>query len=380
MDDYASLVLDRNSASQESDVHLLITDNQLNIDPTAEDIVSFYVASGDEGVSWMNRTTTWGATDYIAFDNSFDDNGKLIINNATNGGLSVLTNIVTADDTTADNFMVFYEGGENSGIFYNTDDADNASLEVADGAQRGFTATFDYNDSAQSFLIANDFGVITMDASSVGDVWNSGEALTVTLIDQDLNKNSASSEDLYLTNTTNGHLIPSLQIGSPLMVLSTATDVAGVSSYSNIAYYTNTTVGQTTGNTANFTLHTGYTGAQIGAIDTVNTYWNFDFSAFTNATNPVVGACLNTGSIEIACTAGEKKGIEEIDSPSSLAGAVHVELMMTQNVGNTVTTQFVAIPYVSDVFSFGDDGTNNAIYRLELAESGGDTGVFEGSV
>ena len=56
--------------------------------------------------------------------------------------------------------MVFYEGGENSGIFYNTDDGDNSSLHVADYAKRGFTATFDYNDSAQSFLVANDFGVI----------------------------------------------------------------------------------------------------------------------------------------------------------------------------------------------------------------------------
>jgi hypothetical protein len=32
---------------------------------------------------------------------------------------------------------------------------------------------------------------------------NSGEALTVTLIDQDLNKNSASDEDLKIVNTTN---------------------------------------------------------------------------------------------------------------------------------------------------------------------------------
>ena len=43
LDDYASLTLDRNSASQGSDIHLVITDNQLNIDPTAEDIVIFYV-------------------------------------------------------------------------------------------------------------------------------------------------------------------------------------------------------------------------------------------------------------------------------------------------------------------------------------------------
>ena len=43
LDDFASLTLDRNSASQESDIHLTITDNQLNIDPTGKDVVIFYV-------------------------------------------------------------------------------------------------------------------------------------------------------------------------------------------------------------------------------------------------------------------------------------------------------------------------------------------------
>jgi hypothetical protein len=41
MDDYAGLELDRNSASAESEIHLTITDNQLNIDPTAKDVVIF---------------------------------------------------------------------------------------------------------------------------------------------------------------------------------------------------------------------------------------------------------------------------------------------------------------------------------------------------
>jgi hypothetical protein len=58
LDDYASMQLDRNSASQESDVHLTITDNQLNIDPTAEDIVIFYVTSSSatSTMSFTNGT------------------------------------------------------------------------------------------------------------------------------------------------------------------------------------------------------------------------------------------------------------------------------------------------------------------------------------
>jgi hypothetical protein len=414
MDDYASMVLDRNSASQESDIHLTIFDNQLNIDPTGEDVVSFYVASDHEGVSWMNRTVggtnnadiltvNWTSTDYKPYDNYFDDNGKLIINNATNGGSSVLVNIVTVDDATADNYMIFYEGGENSGIFYNTDDGDNSSLEVDDYAKRGFTATFDYNDSAQSFLVANDFGVLTMDADSVGGEWNSGEALTVTLIDQDLNKNTASSEDLYLTNTTNGQLVPSLQIGSPLMVKESATDVQSISNYSNIAYYTNATVDLagthvTGGASGNWTLHTGHTTADLDAMNSTNTYFNYDFSAFTNATNPMVGACLveklATGSVSqrgsLACTAAEfdsdvvPKGLIRMGAANGFADAdsllttssLQVELKTTQAYGQRAAT---SIPYAIDIFSFGA-GVNNAIYRLELAETGGDTGVFEGSI
>jgi hypothetical protein len=155
LEDYASLVLDRNSASQESEIHLVITDNQLNIDPTGEDVVVFYVATDDEGVSWMNRTIngdddaeSWNPTDYKPFDNTFDDNGKLLITNNTSGAV-ITANDATLDDTTADLLMIFYEGGENSGIFYNTDDDDDANLIVAKEAKRGLTATFDYNDTAQ---------------------------------------------------------------------------------------------------------------------------------------------------------------------------------------------------------------------------------------
>jgi hypothetical protein len=375
LDDYAGLELDRNGASQQSEIHLVITDNQLNIDPTAEDIVIFYVGtSGQEGVSFTNRTDGYASTDYINWSNSFDDNGKLKINNNTSGAGVILANDATLDDTTADNYMVFFEGGENSGIFYNTDDNDDASLIVANGALRGTAATFDYNDSAQSFIVTNDFGVINMDESSVGDEWNSGEAIAVTLIDQDLNKNTASDEDLLLVNTTNGHLVPSLQIGNPLMVTSSGSDVAGVSDYSNIAYYTNASLSGI-GTTANYTINTGYTGENLNSIDTVNTYFNFDFTSFTNTTNAVTGVCLVNSTMSLACSAGDaKSGVIEIKDPGYSAGALFVELSMSQDA-NSLTDK----PFVADVFSFGA-GVNNAIYRLQLEESGDNTATFEGTI
>ncbi|MDC0229195.1 hypothetical protein OAJ71_04270 [Nitrosopumilus sp.] len=396
LDDYASLTLDRNSASQGSEVHLVITDNQLNIDPTAEDIVMFQVTAGSEGVSFTNRTDGSAAGDYLAYDNNFDDNGLLIIDYDANGvGTDVLTDQATLDDPTADKILVFYEGGENSGIFYNTDDDDDANLMVAEYAKRGTTATFDYNDSAQSFVVANDFGVIDMDAASVGDEWNSGEALTVTLIDQDLNKNTASDEDLTMKNTTRTHLIPSLQIGSPLSLTSSADNVEAVSSFSKIAYYTNATIAANVGNTANFSLLTGYTGTQLDAIDTVNTYFNWDFSSFANSTNPVLGVCLeSTANVELACSDsanasrlgstadGENaKGIVEILTPNGHTGILRVEVKMTQDHGaDEARNPMVSKAIVADVFSFGDAGVNNAIYRILLEESDDNSATFEGSI
>ena len=53
-----------------------------------------------------------------------------------------------------------------------------------------------------------------MDESSVGDEWNSGENLVVTLADQDLNKNTLNDEDMTLR--THNTTIPALIIGSPI--------------------------------------------------------------------------------------------------------------------------------------------------------------------
>ena len=80
-----------------------------------------------------------------------------------------------------------------------------SNLIVSSTAERGTTATIDYNDDPVSFVVANDFGDIDMDEASVGAEWNSGETLAVTLIDQDLNKNTWSDEDMTLTNSLQQH-------------------------------------------------------------------------------------------------------------------------------------------------------------------------------
>ena len=160
----------------------------MNIDPTNEDIVIFYVeTSGSETVSFTNGTrpnqaaSDFAANHYEAETMGFGDNGVLKINYDTNGiGTNVFANDITLDDpagasSAADYYLVFYEGADNSGVFYNTDDADDSNLIVNTSAKRGTTGTIDYNDTPVSFIVSNDFGTLDMDESSVGDEWNSGE-------------------------------------------------------------------------------------------------------------------------------------------------------------------------------------------------------------
>jgi len=410
--DFAGIEIDRPGATQGSQVHLTITDNQLNLDPTNEDIVIFRTTTGSEGVSFADSSNHDGAAStgvgshtYLAYDNNFGDNGVLIIDrDAQSIGTDVLLNDYTEDDTVPDVDLVFFETAANSGIFVNTDDKDDANLVVNTDAKRGTSATIDYNDSAQSFIVTNDFGTIDMDETSVGDVWNSGESLTVTLRDQDLNQNTASGEDLVINNRTNTLLlVPAMQIGSPLMVHNDTVN-SGVGSgtlggytltvdaFSNIARYTNTSA--SFGNSNNFTINTGILTSEVLDMDTRQTFWNFDFSAFVNsATAGVDDVCLTNRSLHFACASqADNKGTDEkgmviiynAQGIGTTDGTVTdleitIELDTAADVAATA-----AMPFVSDIFSFGiaDDGTrqNNAIYRLLLEETGDNTGEFVGSI
>jgi hypothetical protein len=237
-----------------------------------------------------------------------------------------------------------------------------------------------------------------MDETSVGDEWNSGEALTVTLIDQDLNKNTLVDEDLLIMNTTRTHLIPSLQIGSPITIIqnltldSASADVndhrgigyiESVSNYSKIGYWTNSTVLAITGNTVNFTVMPGWTGTDIqdlGSAD--NIYFNWDFSAFTNSSNTMVGVCLFENLADDECHAGgdTNTGIDKITGVSTLSGAeMYIDVKTLQNNGDPTEAAAKKYPVIADVFSYGTN-ENNAIYRILLEETDNDTGIFEGSI
>ncbi len=404
LDGYASVVVDRLSATQGSEVHLEIADQALNIDPTNEDIVIFYVpAAGTAGtVSFTNGTMPGDyAGGHEAETMGFGDNGVLKINYNTNSAadsagvaVPVFANDATLDDPTADQYLVFYEGADNSGVFYNTDDSDDSNLEVSATADRGTTGTIDYNDSAVTYLVANDFGDLDMDESSIGDEWNSGETLAVTLVDQDLNKNSWSDEDMALTNSFNS-TIPSLQVGSPITLGSDSlvgnTELDAVAhSGCNIGTFnkicTLTSPVTATLMDSNYS-QVSFNGTTIADMRTAGDaaafiFANYDVTELTGTVTDVSLVDASGDALYAASTAsGAKVGLVQITTTIANTGGSLVEddtLILNFTTPTGLAGAIGDSIYV-DIFTFGDR-VNNAIYRFLLEESDDNSATFEGDV
>jgi hypothetical protein len=103
------------------------------------------------------------------------------------------------------------ESGSNTSVFTSYDDNDDSTINVSTTAAIDNVAKF----HETSILILDSDGSIILDESSIGDEWNAGEEITVTLTDADLNLNSRADEDLDL-NSSSITRVPALSLGSPL--------------------------------------------------------------------------------------------------------------------------------------------------------------------
>ncbi|WP_100183187.1 hypothetical protein [Candidatus Nitrosotenuis aquarius] len=239
VDQFAKLDLDRSSYPRGAQVQATITDLQLNIDPTDED-------------SWTFQTLGTNASTYYsvftedgAFDNStarislaltgnltglmFEDNGVLLLNknaqSASNNILLIQDNadsILSGDDgvvqttvqtlNSASQPVTITETAPNTGVFGTYDENDVSVLEITSGADRGKSATINYNAAAKSIVVG--FGFASVDIAAVDAEWNSGQEIPVRITDSDANKNSRADEDLDFNNA-DVSIIPALRIGTP---------------------------------------------------------------------------------------------------------------------------------------------------------------------
>src|SRR3990172_6699150 len=235
-------------------VHGTLNDILLNIDPTDEDSwtfgsnatnsSTFYQVFNEDGGHALDLAPVDGNPDTAPFNvqpflasldygdlgvlkvnPDKDTSGTFVLNVRDNDNTNV-TNVGDANDATTPFVLssvlggtsvplTFTETESSSGILENTDEGDVSDLFVTRNAKRGTTATIDYNDKAKSIIATLYFGSLDLDASALGGEWNSGEEITVSLDDKDLNLNSKSDEDILLSDAA-FPLIPSLQIGNPI--------------------------------------------------------------------------------------------------------------------------------------------------------------------
>ena len=240
VDQYAGLELDRRVYPQSAQVHVTVTDLWLNIDPTDEDSWTWAASEDNSAVYYQLFDENGGNAGDVAGNGDIsdqlsdlmcEDNCVLLLDTDVQGRGTHIVTIQDNDDTaviTTSNTNPTYasttrinagglpvtltEQGPKSGVFGTYDESDTSVLRITDNANRGISASIDYNDTPTTILVGFSFG--TVDIQPPNEVWSSGESIPVVVTDGDANKNSRADEDLDL-NDPSVALIPSLSTGDP---------------------------------------------------------------------------------------------------------------------------------------------------------------------
>ncbi|MCH7648334.1 MAG: hypothetical protein IIA83_06990, partial [Thaumarchaeota archaeon] len=444
LDDFTHVKFDRDFHPQNSELHITLIDGQLNIDPTDEDswtfdtetsslatIYQMYDESGNDD-SQGNGDTEVDISGNLR-NLGYGDNGLLeIIRDAQNVGSDMVREdssslIVGSPPIVPLQFDVtLVETGPNTGIFVSYDWEDNSNVDIETDAKRGTSAIIKYSDRRYSVVVKNSFGTITMNSSSVGNEWNSGEEIPVTLVDQDLNLNSRADEDLDLNNPDVG-LIPSLRIGSPITLASLVNaSIGSIDSDTRLeftiqSFSDRVNLGANSGivlpATTTLVLNYSTTGSDFdsfiseGTSNAIRSFLNYDLRALeTNGTNILAGASIEIKILETGIGADATKFIDAskvsgFDAATAFKGLIDISAGNATDFTDTAT---IAVNFtftgftettnslsantnytiVVDFFSFGTSGdgvlasdrTNNAIYRMQLEETGDNTATFIGTV
>jgi len=460
LDGYIDTAFDRSSFPPGAQIHLTISDMELNFDPTDEDSITFDTAKGEtrygvfdesgnnaaacEGfaISPSTECADAGFDDTISADIVpilddllFEDGGILLLDLDPQGtGADVLEIDGNTDSQynafDADPIVTVTELGPNSGVFATYDEQDDSTLSIASGAIRGTSAIADYDDTGYTILVANDFA--TIDIQPIDDEWSSGEEIPVVLMDEDLNLNSRFDEDLDLNNP-GVPLIPSVTIGSPLTLATlTAVDETGlgqtdneggngavsVEAFSQRLNLEITGGDETTNDIDELTFTFsdsmsdvfGTNGIAPVCGDNFRGYAvvNYDFRSLSN--DPVDGVeslvdgidLIRIDNVVIASTNDadlqgsflidiyEGAGADDAICTNVAAGPdddLTIDVVLSASGAGTIP-EGTLMPVVLDIFGFGfyGDGelaserVDNMIVRMELEESGDNTGEFVGSL
>ena len=248
-DNADGLSLDRSDYPLGATVHVTIGDHRLNIDPTSADLWTWNMDTGDKyygavvednpAVTIDGTTTTANTigdnqrTNQVCTDctvsitpNRLDDSEDatkiLVVSEVENRPLpgAIMTADADTDDieTDATWFTVREINGPNTAVFSATNLDDESILGIADDAIRGSSAliTYGVGADAEDTDVNVKHSEATIQIQSPDDVWTSGLAIPIVLVDGDVNKNSRDSDDVDLTDPDS--IIPTLITGTPFTI------------------------------------------------------------------------------------------------------------------------------------------------------------------
>ena len=237
----------------------------------------------------------------------------------------------------------------------------------------------------------------------------------MTLTDHDFNKNSLDDEDLEL-HKPETPLIPSVRIGSPITLAGVVTvmingsNSTGITSpvpvdgFSDIMRITTTAEKNPAGESTTLIFKAIADGDDLNAFladdpdagsrynSAVFQFLNYDIRSLGEAGKAGFAVGNDTHTMRdsgptIELDLNDKQGLVRIPHEKVVSFGVNDKVDFYVDI-NKDSIKPGTYPVAIDLFSFGQIGDgvlpdhriNNAIYRLELEESGDNTGVFEGTM
>ena len=234
-DNAGGLSLDRSIYPSGATMHVTIDDHRLNIDPTSDDVWTWNIDTGEVyrnlqidtnnafvGTPVDAASVCADCTLAVTYNRS---SGDPVIEIASTDGIA-LPSLVNATDTAVDEsayvwFTAEEDGGPNTGVFTATDLDDDSIVKIAGDAPRDAAAIITYDGTDSGILVKH--SEATIDIQSPDDVWTSGLAIPIAIVDGDVNKNSQGSDDVVLTDPNS--IIPTLVTGDPFTLGETSSNL-----------------------------------------------------------------------------------------------------------------------------------------------------------
>ena len=423
---------DRQSVPQNGQVHITLTDFRLNLDPTEADVWTFNI-TGEE--KYRPPTTLTTATPFIwdlgpndgGFEIDYSRAVSAIIDPTTKkflddvkaatgasvtdlqsniAGLEPTSNIPTAivkakaavaaiavtDTTTradleaaaeralvANDIMVFTESGANTGVFesWNSDDVTNFKVS----GTTSHVYVLDYDGEEEQVFVDDSDPVLALDSSA----WNSGDELTVTVTDENLNLNTMGDDDMTITSAD----LPILMLGDPVTLGSagvtansvnhTATGVAHMWSVDS-STHVGTLELTSPLNQDYATITITPTAAQKAAL--------LAGSSFAQYVGPAANATFtgSTGTMNVTLAAATASNPEMEDVPN--VGTINSIMLSYEDTDEDTNTTTLTAAFedpqtiVFDIFTVNaaSSAPHSAIYRFLAEETAEGSGVFEATI